>query len=140
MYLKRKISKHFGFSWHEKLGLAECPYLHRWTLRLGAFSLRLHHFLSSDDKRALHDHPWWFVTLVLRGGYTDVSEAGEDHLGVGSVRFRRALHRHTVQVDPGGVWTLILTGPARRAWGFWPEGKFRKANKYFFERGHHPCD
>src|ERR1700722_4369121 len=112
----------------------------RWVLDLGLLSVRLHHWTGSDDDRALHDHPWWFVTLVLAGGYRDVSEDGEDRVGPGSVRFRRATYRHTVQVDPGGCWTLLLTGPERREWGFWVGGRFRKRNKYFYEHGHHPCE
>jgi len=115
---------------------------------LGFCSIRVHHFYRSDDERAHHDHPWWFVTLVLKGGYTDVSDLrgsnnhvqSLDHLRPGSVRFRPALHRHTVRTDPGGVWTVVLTGPNVRTWGFWVNGKFRKANKYHYEHGIHPCD
>lgn len=141
----RRISKHFTIKWGERLGLDECPYLRRWAVVLGLFSIRVHHFYASDDERAFHDHPWWFVTLVLKGGYTDVSPAGEDHLGRGAVRFRPALHQHTVRVDPGGVWTIILTGRNMRTWGFWERlgsgrTRFRKANKWFFEKGHHPCE
>lgn len=144
-YTLRKLNKHFTVKWGERLGRPECPYLQRWAIVLGLFSIRVHHFYRSDDERAYHDHPWWFVTLVLKGGYTDVSDKGDDHLRPGSVRFRRALHQHTVRTDPGGVWTIILTGPNLRTWGFWerlPDGRrrFRKANKWFFEHGHHPCD
>lgn len=164
--MRRGLSKHFAFKWGERLGRDECPYLRRWALVAGLFSVRLHHFYRSDDARAFHDHPWWFVTLVLKGGYTDVSPCpdcggtgmlwGEvpqimcltcegsteklDHLGPGSVRFRPALHRHTVRVDGGGVWTCILSGPNLRTWGFYPGGRFKKANKWFLENGHHPCD
>lgn len=143
--LRRRVSKHLTLKWDEHLGRPECPYMRRWVLALGLCSIRVHNFIRSDDARAFHDHPWWFATLVLRGGYTDVSkdeygDSVEDHLRPCSVRFRRALHRHTVRVDHGGVWTLVLTGPNLRTWGFWVNGKFRKANKYFFEHGHHPCD
>jgi hypothetical protein len=104
------------------------------------FSIRLHHFIASDDDRGFHDHPWWFVTLVLKGSYIDWSPAGQDRLGIGSVRYRPAYHKHTVLTD--GVWSLVVTGPKIRAWGFWDHvtGKFVKANKWFFTRGHHPCE
>jgi len=125
----------------EPLGLPECPYAIRWRLELPSGSLRVHHWLASDDSRAFHDHPWWFITLVLHGGYTDRSITGEDHLSAGSVRYRPALHRHTVVPDEGGAWTLLVTGPPVRAWGFWRDGiKFIKANKWFLTYGHHPCD
>lgn len=127
-------------TWREKLGLPECPYVIRWKVETALGSVRLHHWLSPDDDRARHDHPWWFVTLVLRGGYTDVSPGGDEHLRAGSVRYRPALHRHTVVPDKGGAWTVIVTGPKSRSWGFWREGKFYKANKWFARFGHHPCD
>lgn len=139
--LRRRVGKHFAVKWGERLGWAECPYLRRWAFLFGAFSVRVHHFYRSDDERAPHNHPWWFVTLVLRGGYTDVSPDGEDdHLSAGSVRYRPAHHRHTVRTDPGGCWTMVVTGPILRPWGFFVNGRFKKANKYFLEHGHHPCD
>jgi len=126
--------------WREKLGQQNCPYLIRWIFDFGLFSIRLHHWLSSDDDRAFHDHPWWFLTLVLWGSYIDRSPAGDDAMTIGKIRFRRAEHQHTAVVAPGGCWTLLLCGPEKREWGFWVADKFRKRNKYFFEHGHHPCD
>lgn len=126
--------------WREKLGLPTCPYLIRWRVETRFGSVRLHHWLGPDDGRAFHDHPWWFVTLVLRGGYTDKSPEGEEHLRAGAVKYRPALHRHTVVPDAGGCWTIIVTGKRMRSWGFWANGvKFVKANKWFAGRGHHPC-
>ncbi len=128
------------FTWREPLGLPECPYVIRWKLELkSGRSLRLHHWLKADDDRAFHDHPWWFLTVVLRGGYMDDSPVGQDFLYAGSVRFRRALHQHTVRPYADGAWTLMVTGPKSRPWGFWKDGKFVKHNKWFFRFGHHPC-
>lgn len=128
------------FAWREPLGLPECPYVIRWRAETPWVSVRVHHWLGPDDDRAFHDHPWWFITLVLRGGYTDKNPDGADRLHAGSVRYRPALHRHTVVPDPEGAWTVLLTGPIIRSWGFWPGGvKFVKANKWFFTRQHHPC-
>jgi hypothetical protein len=76
---------------------------------------------------------------VLAGGYIDRSPNGDDHLHIGSIRQRPASHQHTVIPDRGGAWTVILTGPKIRDWGFWLNGKFRKANKWFAKYGHHPC-
>lgn len=133
------------FEYKRELGLAECPFLQRTMLDLRLFSIRLHHFRSSDDDRALHDHPWWFFTLILKGGYTDVSDTGDTVMKRGHLYFRKAHHRHTVQVNPGGVWTLCLMGPKSRTWGFWVDRKdgkgkrFLKANKFFITHGHHQC-
>jgi hypothetical protein len=126
-------------AWAEKLGLPQCPYVIRWRVQTRIGSVRVHHWLGPDDDRAMHDHAWWFLTLVVRGSYADRNPDGDDLLSAGSVRFRRALHRHTVIPGPAGAWTLLVTGPPVRAWGFWRDGKFRKANKWFAAYGHHPC-
>lgn len=114
--------------------------MRRWVIDFGAFALRLHRWEASDDTRAFHDHAWWFVTLVLRGGYTDVSPDGRDTLRAGSVRFRPATHRHTVEVARPGTWTMLITGAPVRRWGFWVDGKLWKRDRYFATMGHHACD
>lgn len=126
--------------WREKLGLPDCPYVIRWLIETPIGSIRIHHWLGPDDDRAFHDHPWWFVTLILKGGYTDHSPNGTEYLKFGNIRYRPALHRHTVIPDPKGAWTLLITGQKTRDWGFWWANKFVKANKWFASRGHHPCD
>lgn len=130
----------FIFKMNERLGLPTCPYLVRWRIETPWFSVRLHHWLAPDDDRAKHDHPWNFVTFVLKGGYTDVSPAGSQHLKAPAVQYRSAEHQHTVFPDAGGCWTIIVTSKKLRPWGFWVNGKFKKANKYFLTFGHHPCD
>lgn len=142
---KAKHGRFVTVSLHEHLGLPECPYVYRWRFEVrGLGSLRVHHWIGSDDDRAFHDHPWWFLTLVVRGGYTDHSPDGADHLRAGSIRYRPALHRHTVVPDPGGAWTVLITGPRVRTWGFWirvsdTKVKFYKARRWFESKGHHPC-
>jgi hypothetical protein len=126
-------------SWREQLGLEHCPYLIRWGVETCFGSIRIHKWLGPDDDRAFHDHPWWFLTFVLRGGYTDKSPLGEEWVGAPAIRFRQAFHQHTVVPGQNGALTLLITGPKIRAWGFWKDGKFRKANKWFATYGHHPC-
>lgn len=124
----------------EDIGLHECPYMRRWVADFSLFSVRIHRWQSSDDARSFHDHPWWFLTLVLCGAYVDVSPTGRDPLRIGSIRFRRANHRHTVEVKRPGTWTLVITGRAVRRWGFWINGRLLKRDKYFAVHGHHPCN
>jgi hypothetical protein len=116
----------------------------------GPFAIRLHHFFSSDEDH-VHDHPWWFVTLVLKGMYYDMvpcPACGSDEvpdpfceschgtgkivgdvMRPGTVRFRPALHKH--QVVTTGVWTLIISGRKSRDWGFWVGQKWMRQRKYF---------
>lgn len=110
------------------------------------FSLCLHEMTASDYDRALHDHPWPFISLVLREGYTEEVSlpigAKTDWIRTSRVRwkdgrkivlvthspgdilFRPATHRHRVIVGPRHPWTLILMGPRIRRWGFWIDGKW----------------
>lgn len=139
-------------TWNQKLGKPECPYLHRWAIDFGRFgSVRLHHWVRSDDKRAMHDHPQDFWTLVLKGGYFDVFRVDPESMDRWELmkpfrlRKRYAEHIHYVDVMPGGCWTLLYFKPKRRNWGFWGKRKdgtpkWIKSNKYFLENGHHPCD
>lgn len=126
--------------WDKPQGLPECPYFRRWVLDFGAFALRVHRWQASDDNRAFHDHPWWFLTCVLWGSYADISPDGEDLLTVGSIRFRAATHKHTVKILHPGTWTFLITGPVTRRWGFWSGTKQFRRDKYFAVRGHHPCN
>ena len=47
-------------------------YLTRWVLfnRFG-FKIFLHHIHRSDWDRHLHDHPWPFVSFLLKGSYSE---------------------------------------------------------------------
>lgn len=140
-----------GWKFGERLGNPECPYLRRWVADFWLFSIRLHHWIASDDQRYFHDHSWSFASLILKGGYTEWTPTPIDEVvGMGprvgrrygrwSLLKRPAEWKHTVEVESGGAWTLMLTGREKRVWGFWVGGKFRKRNKYFYEHGHHPCE
>jgi hypothetical protein len=117
---------------HFTIGGAARPYMHRRYLvpRNQICSIYLHQFLRDDDDRALHDHPWWFVSLILKGGYCEVTEGGIKIRNCFSVAFRPALHRHRVVLwrtpksnEAIPCWTLVITGPKKRTWGFWcPKG------------------
>lgn len=121
---------------HFVIGGGSSPYMLRWYLlpRNRRFNIYLHKFLRDDDDRALHDHPWWFVSIILKRGYTEVTENGEIDRRAGSIAFRPATHRHRVVLDKwtefyAGTtvtepcWTLVATGRKHRTWGFWcPKG------------------
>lgn len=108
------------------IGGKDDPYLVRYYLlpRNPYFNVYLHHFLRSDDDRALHDHPWWFVSLILKGSYIEHRENGYSYRRGGSVAVRRPDVLHRVELlRPDGfrelpAWTLFFTGPKVREWGF----------------------
>lgn len=110
------------------IGLVEEPLLIRYILfRLPAFGIYVHHLLRSDFDRALHDHPWPFVSIMLRGGYTEIHDQTLDGKPVevqcppGTVLLRPAEWRHRIVMPRRGAtaWTLVLVGRRQRRWGFW---------------------
>jgi hypothetical protein len=120
-----------------------CLFESRWL------SARVHHIATADLDRHMHDHPWNFVSLVLRGGYLELrpatlepcfelatrwwglewdGELQEQWIAcprtAGSVAFRRATDRHRVSLVSPSTWTLFVYGPALQWWGFYtPQGK-----------------
>lgn len=117
------------------IGGRDDPYLERWHIwRIKWLSsCYLHIVRRSDDDRALHDHPWFNVSILLDGGYLEVVPASaEDPAGAinalwrdaGAVTFRRASAAHRLVVRDGQpTVSLFITGPRIREWGFWcPKG------------------
>lgn len=101
------------------------PYIWRWHLfrRRWAPGAYLHRVIRSDDDRALHDHPWWNVSIILAGSYVEHTiAAGGIHVRrtrrPGAVVFRRARAAHRLEITDGDCWTLFLRGPVVRRWGF----------------------
>ncbi len=118
---------------HFYIGGVLNPYMLRWFLipRNPFFNIYLHKFVRDDDDRALHDHPWWFISVMLKGGYVETTETGMVARRVGSIAYRCAEYRHRVQLfrNEFGLnirkpcWTLVITGRKVREWGFWcPKG------------------
>jgi hypothetical protein len=108
------------------IGGPDNPYLRRWWLipRNRYLNVYLHEFLRSDDDRALHDHPWVNLSVLLRGVYWEWRETGIpdlvvcDTYGPGDWVFRRSGRiAHRIEVDQP-CWTLFITGPRYREWGF----------------------
>lgn len=102
------------------IGGAERPYLKRWWLipRNRFFNIYLHKFLRSDDDRALHDHPWANCSIVLSGQYIEHTAAWSRMRRAGAVVLRRPTHAHRVELVGDCCWTLFITGPWVREWGF----------------------
>lgn len=123
---------------HQVIGDGPNPYMLRWDVipRNRWLKVYVHKFLRSDDDRALHDHPWVFISLVLHGQYLEYTEqAPNPHLRKRwSLAYRPAATRHRVALVSGfnadgsygmqPCWTLIVTGPKVREWGFWCWGRF----------------
>jgi len=112
-------------------------YLHRWYLvpRNRFANAYLHRF-SVSDGQDVHDHPWFNVSIILRGRYREHYHDGTyRNRRPGMVVFRGARLLHRLEVLDGPVWTLFLTGPRRRDWGFMTREGWVHFESYTGERG-----
>jgi len=106
------------------IGGADDPYLLRWWVipRNRVFNVYLHCFLRSDDDRARHTHPWLFnLSWLLRNQYREwFGDAPADYTDrvAGDWKFRWGAAPHRIELTDGYCWTLFVTGPRVRQWGF----------------------
>ncbi len=121
------------------------PYLERYYLFLKdrkkfPFNIFLHHFLKGDLDD-LHDHPWSYSTLILKGGYWETTPAGRFWRGPGHFRYCKANSMHRVELEPGvECWTLFMPGQQQRDWGFDVDGTWIQHEQYLkerYEKAHH---
>jgi len=92
------------------------------------FNIYLHRYTGSDDDRALHDHPWRSMSILLKGDLIEIIEQGTHdgknffHLCRAIERFepfyRDAEYKHRIVLKSDVAWTLFFTGSVVREWGF----------------------
>lgn len=138
--IKKTIITRLGHAGKE----GDVPYLIRWTLEFLTckwFSVKIHKILLSDDD-CLHDHPWNFLSIILKGGYweetfftgKDKHEKGfiyragppEDPRNLtkkkwyapGSILWRPSPWCHRLEVKKEPCWTLVIMFKKTREWGF----------------------
>jgi hypothetical protein len=108
-------------------------YMHRYYLFLKdrtwfPFNVTLHKIVRSDDP-IMHDHPWSYMTIVLKGGYWEhtpvCNKDGkmfaefQTWRGPGSIIKRSAGEYHWLELEEGKpATTLFFMGRQQREWGF----------------------
>lgn len=133
------------------------PFLMRWFVipKNKWCNVYLHKFIRDDEDRALHDHPWFNVSLLLVGRYIEVTggdpaflrtvyEAGELKIRLATaahrielVRTRRSGHKRTKVKRTRGQpsWSLFITGPVTRKWGFHCPAGWRSSEEFHINGG-----
>lgn len=118
-----------GFSWRSDL--ISHDYMRRWVIGTPWFLVRLHHIMRSDNDRHFHDHPFSFVSFILRGGYVEYTpHRSPRRFGPGSVVRKKSTDLHFLKLLGGPAWTLVFTTPYHREWGFQTEDGWISAAKY----------
>lgn len=130
-------------------------YLRRWWLipRNNWFNIYLHNMILDDDA-TLHDHPYWSLSLVLTDGLDenyvkrpDKIWSNQDLYKIVDGRFVMEYAAQSRRISAGDLvwrgkhfahqlivrhdaWTIFITGPRVKAWGFWCPRGFRKWDQY----------
>lgn len=88
------------------------------------FGVYLHRFDGPDPRDTLHEHPWPFVSIVLRGGYIErrldphTMEVDENRV----VRYINVKHAHNahaiIRLLRYPTWTLMVVGRRTKTWGY----------------------
>lgn len=99
------------------------------------FNFTLHKILESDEP-VLHDHPWDWGAMILKGGYWEHTETGKHWRGPGHIRFRKAKNLHWLELakDKNGdnipCWSLFFMGKQKHDWGFMKDGEWVQNELY----------
>lgn len=110
------------------------------------FALYVHRMDGPDSRATFHDHPWSFISIILKGGYREsfIAEPTADdwrHGPLGDKQQREAWNParwqmrqwvrwsiHRIQATDAHyirnlfaypTWTLLLVGRRRHVWGYW---------------------
>jgi hypothetical protein len=117
-----------------------------FTLQFLGIAVRVHHIKQSDKGRDYHNHPFYFITVILRGGYTEhIPEYDSNGFFIGekstfyepgTILLRKPKHFHRLELPYDGssyhvsqeeyenafgqTWTLFITfaKTKKRDWGF----------------------
>lgn len=113
-----------------------------WMFQKLGIAIRVHKILRSDNGRDFHNHPWNFITILLKGSYFEIipkfNESGiyqgelKTFYTSGDLLYRKHSHFHRlnllvsrifnnrkiVEIQYTPVWTLFITFRKKRTWGF----------------------
>jgi hypothetical protein len=113
-------------------------YLKRWEIipENRFMNIYYHEIRASDLDRHLHDHPYWFSSFILEGGYLEHTKRGVHKRGVGDINLHTPWRLHRLEmIDSKGANTIFITGPKIRKWGFKTENGWMEKDKYLEKYG-----
>ena len=128
--------KNFQIRWKEAMGSDPSkPYLYRWTIVLFGYSIRLHHWVGSDESRYFHDHPWNFISFLFKGNYTNITPKGRREVKAPFIWASKATDLHYLDIPEKGAWTILLCGRPYIKWGFLVNGHKWRPLRFFHKFG-----
>lgn len=137
-------------------------YLERWAFNTPLFCIKIHKIIASDDY-CMHDHPWAYKSLILKGGYIELTPLNNKRnferretivkymqydfkyplrtvIKPGTLISRPGKHIHRLVLNKRAdgseipCWTFVLTGARKQEWGFYTKTGWIKWFKYVGSR------
>lgn len=94
------------------------------------FRIYLHKICKSDEDAHLHTHPWNFLSIILKGGYT---QEYWDHILDNRTSFQTVeqfdilqmtKHEgHKITLNESPIWTLVFAYGTYENWGYLVPGQ-----------------
>ena len=103
------------------IGSMDDPFQFRWVINSDKSNptkfLNCH--LKSEIFGDMHDHPWNNISVILQGGYWEITPEGRFWRSPGDIIERTAYEFHKLELEKDiECWTLFHTGPRIKSWGF----------------------
>ena len=98
----------------------------RWEiLKTRWGSIWLHAIYKADQDKHLHNHPWDFKSIVLKGSYIEQTSLGNKRQYPGKINVRNGEGYHKIleMISPV-VYTLFFVSKPKRQWGYRVAGEF----------------
>lgn len=98
----------------------------RWEILKTPFgSIWLHAIYKADTDKHLHNHPWDFTSVVLKGSYIEQTTLGNKKQHPGKINIRNGADYHKIleMISPV-VYTLFFASKPKRQWGYRVAGEF----------------
>ena len=91
------------------------------------FTINVHGIYKADEDKHLHSHPWNFISIVLKGSYTEELEDDRYNLrypGKIEKRTKDVFHK-ILELHSKSIYTLnIMWGTEEDKWGYQVDGKY----------------
>ena len=98
----------------------------RWQiLKTRWGSIWLHAIYKADQDKYLHNHPWDFTSVVLKGSYYEQTSLGNKKQYPGKINVRDGSEYHKIlELESEVVYTLFFVSEPKRQWGYRVRGEF----------------
>jgi hypothetical protein len=95
------------------------------------FKVYIHGIYAEDKDTHMHNHPWDYFCLVLKGSYIEETKSGDNTMTPGTIVKRVGEDYHRIKkLLTSTVYALLIVTPMKRKWGYLVDGKWVNYETY----------